>query len=222
MKLAKYGTPPAVSLETSTDGETWADYTINSTLTLASIGDKVYFRAKTENSSMASSWNKYNYFVMSGKIAASGNIQSLLKSDCSRTDVPIYGYSNLFYNCASLVTPPELPSTTLNERSYNAMFYKCSSLSVAPALPATTLYDRTYNGMFEDCTSLSAAPELPATTLSSNCYENLFKGCSSLTNAPALPATTLASGCYKNMFNGCTSLTTAPALPATTLADSCY
>lgn len=53
IRLDKNGSPDAVSLETSTDGTSWTDYTwsgtTGSTISLASIGDKVYFRAKTEN-----------------------------------------------------------------------------------------------------------------------------------------------------------------------------
>lgn len=51
--LDKNGSPNAISLETSTDGHIWSDYSwtdsTGGTLTLANIGDKVYFRAKNEN-----------------------------------------------------------------------------------------------------------------------------------------------------------------------------
>ena len=51
--LDKNGSPNAISLETSTDGSTWTAYewsgNTGNTLTLANVGDKVYFRAKTEN-----------------------------------------------------------------------------------------------------------------------------------------------------------------------------
>lgn len=53
VKLNKVGSPRAISLETSTDGRTWTDYSwtdkTGDTLTLANVGDKVYMRAKTEN-----------------------------------------------------------------------------------------------------------------------------------------------------------------------------
>ena len=53
VRLDKNGSPGAVSLETSTDGTTWTDYawsgSTGNTVTLANVGDKVYFRAKTEN-----------------------------------------------------------------------------------------------------------------------------------------------------------------------------
>ena len=51
--LDKNGSPDAISLETSTDGSAWTDYSwsgnTGDTLTLANVGDKVYMRAKTEN-----------------------------------------------------------------------------------------------------------------------------------------------------------------------------
>ena len=53
LHLDKVGSPDAISLETSTDGNTWSDYSwtdkTGNTLTLANVGDKVYMRAKNEN-----------------------------------------------------------------------------------------------------------------------------------------------------------------------------
>ena len=197
VRLDKNGSSTAISLETCTDGNTWTDYTwsgnTGTTLTLANIGDKVYMRAKNENKTIGSSNTDYYKFVMTGKIAASGNIQTLLKSDGSRTDAPYCCYFNMFSGCTSLTSAPELSATTLTNSCYYNMFNRCTSLTSAPRLPATTLANYCYSNMFNSCTSLTTAPELPATTLASNCYRGLFKGCSSLTSAPAiLPATTLA------------------------------
>lgn len=131
-------------------------------------------------------------------------------------------YYSMFAGCTGLTATPELPATTLAFLCYYAMFYGCSSLTTAPELPATTLADSCYAAMFQDCISLTTTPELPATTLADSCYANMFQGCTSLTTAPELPVTTLTEGCYWYMFHGCTSLTTAPELPATTLTRECY
>lgn len=54
-------------------------------ITLANVGDKVYFRAKTENDV---SFNGYLFTTTAGKkIAASGNIQTLMIADGSRLDI---------------------------------------------------------------------------------------------------------------------------------------
>ena len=226
LRLDKVGSPNAISLEISTDNSNWTDYSwtenTGDTLTLTNVGDKVYMRAKTENQTIGSSNTDYYKFVMTGKIAESGNIQALLKADCSRTYAPAYCYKNLFNGCQSLTTAPRLPATKLYAGCYSNMFSGCTSLTTAPELPSTTLAAGCYSNMFNGCTSLTTAPTLPATTLDNGCYSGMFSDCTSLTQAPELPATTLYNSCYKKMFYNCTSLTTAPRLSATTLAGSCY
>ena len=226
IKMSKYRSAPTVYLETSPTGEegSWSDFIVGSTtITLENVGDKVYFRAKQDNNVFAINAN-YNKFVMTGKIAASGNINTLLKADGSVLDLTgrNYCYFYMFRDCSSLTQAPELPATTLANYCYNRMFYGCSSLTQAPELPATTLAIGCYSAMFYGCSSLTQAPKLPATTLADDCYYSMFESCTSLTQAPELPATTLANGCYASMFNCCSSLTQAPELPATTLADRCY
>ena len=181
-------------------------------------GDKMYLKSDDEIP-MSESRYAFKSFVMTGHIAASGNIMSLLNFS---TTLDNYAFFKLFDQCSSLTTTPALPATTLAENCYNYMFSGCYSLTTAPELPATTLATSCYDSMFNGCASLTTAPELPATTLAESCYNSMFGGCKKLTTAPELPATTLATSCYANMFNGCTSLTTAPALPATTLAEYCY
>ena len=169
--MKKNGLAPTVSLEYSTDGNTWSPFVVGSTtVTLANIGDKMYMRATSAgNTGMGTSEWDYNKFVMTGKIAASGNVDTLLDQNGNAT-LTSYCYTSMFWDCSSLTTAPELPSTTLADYCYSFMFYRCSSLT--------------------------SAPELPATTLANNCYSGLFGGCQSLTTSPRLPATTLAEGCY--------------------------
>ena len=76
VKMVAEGSAPTVSLEYSTDGNTWSPFEVGSTtVTLANIGDKMYMRATSAgNTGMGTSLSNYNKFVMTGKIAASGNI----------------------------------------------------------------------------------------------------------------------------------------------------
>ena len=76
---------------------------------------------------------------MTGKIAASGNLNTLLKADGSVLDLPADCFSGMFQFCESLTQAPELPATTLADYCYSGMFYGCSSLIQAPELKATTL-----------------------------------------------------------------------------------
>jgi len=129
-------------------------------------------------------------------------------------------YQNMFKNCRSLVTVPELPAMRLDNSCYAGMFDGCTSLTIAPKLPATTLAGTCYAGMFYNCTGLTTAPELPATTLADVCYMYMFLGCTSLTKAPELPAKTLRISCYNGMFSGCTNLNYIKAMFTTTPSTS--
>ena len=202
-------------------GETWTALTEGDSVVLAHKGDKALLRGV--NPQGISRDGQYSTFKMTGKVAASGSVMSLIDGMGKTLVVPAGDcFYSLFKGCTSLTQAPELPATTLAERCYNGMFSGCTSLTEAPELPAMTLANSCYFSMFYDCSSLTQAPELLATTLTESCYRAMFYGCTSLTQAPELPATTLAEYCYYDMFYGCTSLTQAPELPATTLADDCY
>ena len=238
-------TKPSIYILRNGSVSTWDFLSI----TLSNVGDNVYMFGF--NSTMGGSGTNVSVganssrFVMTGSIAASGNTQSLvgfsstasrgcfanLFYDCtSLTTAPElpamtleYGcYEYMFRDCTSLTIAPELPATTLPSYCYQSMFYGCTALVTPPELPATTLGTYCYQYMFRNCTSLIAAPELPATVLKNYCYQSMFYGCTALVAPPELPATTLAPNCYSSMFYGCTSLTTAPELPATSLASNCY
>ena len=219
--MSKNGSAPTVDLKYSLNGgKTWTQWDF-SAISLTN-GQTVCFKGL--NTTFATGTSDYNNFVMTGSIAASGNLMSIIDDGaCTTTTIPAdYCFCGMFYNCTSLTTAPALPATTLKERCYGIMFKGCTSLTTAPELPATTLSHFCYSGMFQNCTALTTAHELPATTLGNYCYSGMFNGCSKLTTAPELPATTLGNYCYNIMFQNCTALTTAPALPATTLKDSCY
>ena len=225
VRLNRVGSPSTISLEYSVDKKTWTEYTwdgnAGATITLANIGDKVWWRGN--NTAFSIDFSNVYRFRMSGSIEASGNVMSLLDKTCKSVTIPTaYCFFSLFGMCASLKKAPKLPATTLTEHCYQGIFAGCSSLIEAPELPATTLAEHCYMLMFNGCTSLTKAPELPATTMVNGCYDGMFKGCSSLQKAPELPATKLANSCYSSMFMNCTSLREAPELPASSVADYCY
>lgn len=189
VNMNKAGATNTVLLECSTDGgNTWSDFDGNSStgttpVTLANVGDRVYFRTKgtAVSNPYSTGEYQYRYFTLSKKAGAHGNIMSLAKGDEPTTTIP-------------------------NSHYFYALFDSCANLTSAPELPATALTSHCYNSLFCDCSGLTTAPELPATTMVSGCYSYMFYGCTSLTTAPALPATTLVYLCYYYMFYGCSSL----------------
>lgn len=135
---------PEVSLEYSTDGNTWSPFVVGSTtVTLANIGDKMYMRATSAGNTGMGCYSidyrqvAYNKFVMTGKISASGNVDTLLNQNGNAT-LTNYCYYGLFEGCSSLTTAPELPATTLADSCYANMFQGCMSLTTAPTIKTYT------------------------------------------------------------------------------------
>ena len=161
-------------------GNGWEGYAFGTVIPL-NAGESCKWRCSAHPTTQSD--QNYVQFVMTGKIEASGNVNSMLSS----------GFENL---------------TSLSGYNYafRGLFKGCTSLTQAPQLSATALVLSCYASMFEGCTSLTQAPQLPATTLETNCYASMFEGCTSLTQAPALPAKALAASCYGAMFWGCSKL----------------
>lgn len=198
VKLKNNGTYS--TYEISYDNESWSSYTFNSDITL-NTDEKVYFRC-TYHQSINNDSN-YVQFVMTGKIEAYNNVNSMYSTDFANitTFTQNYVFYNLFYRCSALYKVPLLPATAVTISCYAGMFASCTNIVEPPALPATNLDVRCYAAMFTKCTSLTKAPELHATDLKLNCYYNMFNGCSNLTEVrcaalnPPSGSSSLANGC---------------------------
>lgn len=155
VKLTKVGTLDN-TFEVDT-GNGWEDYAFDTVIPL-NAGKSCKWRCKSHPTTQSSS--DYVKFVMTGKIEASGNCNSMLSSDFGGI-TSLYEYDFAFYK----------------------MFDGCAALMQAPELPATSLVDRCYAYMFRG-TSLTESPVLPAESLQPSwsnkptyCYMSLFDGC---------------------------------------------
>ena len=241
----------SVDVQYSVDeGDTWHPFPSEEKVLLANVGDKVYLKGYNPEGFCKeySDLVDCNIFKMTGKIAASGSVMSLIDGEGLSKEIPNdYCFYYMFYLCDALVRAPELPAEILKENCYRQMFYG-TNIEETPKLPAKKMEKRCYEGMFSSCrqlkkitelpfsemaegccwgmfagcTSLTQIPELSADTLAKNCYRQMFRGCESLTQAPKILASVLADGCCREMFQVCESLMQAPDLPATKLANRCY
>ncbi len=227
VEIKAVGSPDAIYLEYSTDGESWSTYILDATKVKLKSGGFIQFRARNSgNDTFSKDYSNYYHVEFSDgapSVRVSGNIMSLLSRDLSATTMPEHAFDHLFDSCSAVTDASDLKLPDFVSAScYSRMFYNCTELTGAPALPATTLAEYCYSQMFRECKLLTTAPALPAMKLADCCYQSMFYNCSSLTTAPVLKADELVSNCYYEMFNGCTSLEIAPDLPATKLADCCY
>ena len=208
VKLKNKGTYS--TYEISYDNESWSSYTFNTDITL-NKDEKVYFRC-THHQSITNDSN-YVQFVMTGKIEAYNNVNSMYSTDFANitTFTQNYVFYQLFYKCSALYKVPLLPATAVTISCYAGMFASCTNIVAPPALPATDLDASCYAAMFINCTSLTKAPELPATDLKLNCYYNMFNGCSNLTEVrcaavnPPSGASSLSNGCSDWLSGASTS-----------------
>ena len=160
---------PAVSVETSTDAVSWSPFVIGeTTITLANIGDKVYFRAgdggtggdgvnlrmSSTTTTPAMSIPKYNKFVMTGLIAASGDVTSLLDRSGTVDSLTTFAFYGLFHSCAALTAAPLMPATTLATACYMRMFQGCTGITSAE-LPAIAVVNCSLAHMFRLCSALN-------------------------------------------------------------------
>lgn len=157
VKIQAVGSAPSLDLEYSTNGSTWNAYTVGDTITLASIGSSVAFRAGTNgNAKFGQDAANYNKFVLTGSVDCFGQIDILLSEDHEATDaLPNFCYYGLFKDCTALKSAPLLPSTNLGEHCYQSMFEGCTGLETGPELPATTLAAGCYGEMFRNASTLN-------------------------------------------------------------------
>jgi len=78
---------------------------------------------------------------MTGSIAASGNIMSLIDNGaCNTTVIPNdYCFFMLFDSCNSLTKGPLLPAKVLKPYCYKYLFFYCTGLTTPSELPAEIL-----------------------------------------------------------------------------------
>ena len=135
--------------------------TTTSIIALTNAGDKVWF-CNSAKTGLSNSMSAYYYFSMTGSIAASGNIMSLVDNTCNSLEIPCnFCFCRLFggtgfsgFEQSVLTSAPQLPATVLTPNCYYQLFRGCQGLIDAPELPATTLYNNCYYQMFRNCSNL--------------------------------------------------------------------
>lgn len=235
----------APNLEYSTDGVTWQEWQHTTaegvhtfdTITLGAVGDRVYLRGDNPNGFGAKPEGAekplYSHFDMTGKIAAGGNIMSLLGKNAEMTEIPAYGFLGLFGDTneenpnTSLTSAAAMPSVTaIGDFGCYEMYYSCTSLTAAAAMPALTIIEVSgCEEMYAGCTLLTAAAAMPLlTSINDVGCSDMYANDTALTAAADMPLLTTVGeiGCART-YIGCTSLTAAADMPSLTAisGDGC-
>ena len=132
------------------------------------------------------------------------------------TSVSNSGMYQMFHDCKSLTTPPDLSNiTTVGNSGMYYMFLSCTSLTTPPDLSKiTSVGMQGMFGMLHLCSSLATPPDLSnITNVNYISMCRMFEGCTSLTTPPDLSnITSVGDYGMQNMFYGCTRLATPPNL----------
>ena len=128
----------------------------------------------------------------------------LLKEDTLKAFLDVRQCDQLFKDCRSLTTIPQLD--TSNVTNMSATFQNCSSLTTIPQLVTSNV--TRMDNMFNGCTSLTTIPQLDTSNVTN--MSNMFYGCSSLTTIPQLDMSNATN--INRIFYNCSSLTAIPQL----------
>lgn len=143
----------------STDGKVWNAYNNRDTITLSKVGDFVKFiNTKNTFSSDTSQYTPSVRFSLSGKVAASGELKSLLNYSDTW---PRNCFGSIFRNQNALTVAPYVSCNTLGIDSLDNAFNGCKNLKKIKVSinshsinPDNNEYD-SVNSMLGGCSSLS-------------------------------------------------------------------
>lgn len=175
IKLNKTGNPVVNGLQyRRNESDEWQPYDIGTQISLSNSGDYVQF----QNIEDELSNGDYDYvkFEMSGKIKASGNIQSML----NYSDSCIYGcYTKLFENCTSLVEIPDLSEIKVyNDYAFSKTFNNTGLTKIELNLNGDLNYSEIFYRTFENCNNvLSTIINIDTNKIGSYCFDETFSRC---------------------------------------------
>lgn len=183
LRMSKIGSPDPVHLETSTDGSTWTEYTwdgnTGATITLANIGDKVYWRASSPNARISKGPNDTYRFFSNQNVEVSGLIGTLL-SNTGIASFNDYCFAALFKEC-KITTAPNLTGSAVGERPFIETFQQSLiSEILIPNIQNLPTSSAPFIRICKGCMRLERAI-IECTNINKYAYlYQAFQGCSSL------------------------------------------
>jgi hypothetical protein len=150
----------------------WIPYTAGTVIPL-NAGESVQFW-NSENTLSTSRTNNAN-FAISKKVAASGNVQSLMNF---RSDCPGYCFASLFsYSATYLSKLPLFPAKTLGSNCYFNMFSGCKYLDATRLVLPAEFAQECYAHAFQNVENGLESVEILGTVPAYNCLYSAFRYC---------------------------------------------
>lgn len=215
LSLTKTGTPPSVSLEYSTDKNTWTTWEETEGVRSVEIlaNGTVYLKGDNVNGFAVDSSN-YFKFSSTGNVNADGDMMSIINKNGSNT-VPAYAFCNMFNSMNTLKKAPAVNATTYGSYCFRTTFNGCRNLNdisnfkiVNPSFPDNSSYQ--FFGTFLGCWGLTTVDVFNRSTVvcsAESTYNQMFAYCTGLTSTPEFTISNTSQGAFIGMFQNCTALT---------------
>lgn len=209
------GDPVTLSVEVSTDGETWTQKsssmdnsykgTIIATL---NAGQKLYIRGNNATYGCKDDDDDPNGSSIYGDkdFYAYGNMMSLVDGENAlkgiySTTLGTYTFACFFEGTNVCSHPTKnliLPAKTLPNYAYCKMFYNCSKLKRAPSIYATSPNSYGLNNMFVSCNELEIPPRILYCS-----FLTMFRNCDKLKKSSIYLNNDISSAQFPNCENVC-------------------
>jgi len=180
------------NVEYRINGGQWTDKSGVTPVSM-SQGDVMEVRRKNTDPifSLCYNSNNYSYIKLTGSIAASGNVMSLIDKTCTQLTCGGYCFYGLFMNQSALVTPPYLPAVNVDSYGYQRMFSGCTNLVEAPYVQGRNLGTvAAYRYMFSGCSSLKSVRIAHLPSYEEYMFPSSLETLIIENTIPPLPATT--------------------------------
>ena len=219
-----------LSLEYSTDKETWNTWDFSQSISLAANG-KVYLRGNNTKFSVSS--GNYHNFSSTGNAYAGGSVRSLFNKNVPQiidSSATMFGF--MFNGMTTLVGVDTNLFAGINYGSSGSwrdttnMFYRtfsgCSSLVTPPDLSGIGyVKGSTFRETFNQCTSLTTAAAMNVTdidTSATNHFRSAYFQCYALVDASPMRVSfaTASQYTFYQTFMGDNNLVTPPDLTSIT------
>ena len=195
LSLDRVGDIEDLEIQTATDGgtdaATWTTYEYGTVITLANVGDKVYFRSTSRKPGNVlykspTAYYKFRRYNSNDRVSASGNIFALLRlygTYVPDTDIDVYKFYKLFDGFGIIqnaVFPKDIDATFGNYYFYQ-MYRSEPITSVVLDYKKAKFTNHCFNDCFRECTRLTSATiKIHSNQLSNNCFQRMFYNCSNL------------------------------------------
>lgn len=189
LSLDRVGDIEDLEIQTSTDGSTWTTYEYGTVITLANVGDKVYFRSTSRKPGnvlykSATDYYRFKRYNNNHRVSISGNLFTLLR--LYGTYVPDSDATNVFYslfNSFKIIQKVLLPKDL--DATFNHSFYRTnmntSITSVVLDYKKAKFTNLCFYECFRECRNLTSATiKIRSNQLSSRCFQRMFSGSSNL------------------------------------------